>query len=42
LPAPPGRGIGRPAKLLRRGEQHQPISVKAVTSVKLVEIREWR
>jgi SRSO17 transposase len=30
LPAPPGRGIGRPPKLLRRDEQHQPISVKAL------------
>jgi SRSO17 transposase len=27
LPAPPGRGIGRPPKLLRRDERHQPISV---------------
>ena len=30
LPVPPGRGIGRPPKLLRRDEQHQPISVKAL------------
>ena len=30
LPAPPGRGIGRPPKLLRRDEQHQPVSVKAL------------
>ena len=30
LPAQPGRGIGRPPKLLRRDEQHQPISVKAL------------
>ena len=30
LPAPPGRGIGRPPKLLRRDEQHQPISVKVL------------
>ena len=30
LPAPPGRGIGRPPKLLRRDEQHQPTSVKAL------------
>jgi SRSO17 transposase len=30
LPAPPGTGIGRPPKLLRRDEQHQPISVKAL------------
>ena len=29
LPAQPGRGIGRPPKLLQRDEQHQPISVKA-------------
>ncbi len=30
LPAQSGRGIGRPPKLLRRDEQHQPISVKAL------------
>ena len=30
LPAPPGKGIGRPPKLLRRDEQHQPISAKAL------------
>src|SRR6516165_4998420 len=30
LPAPPGKGIGRPPKLLRRDAQHQPISVKAL------------
>jgi SRSO17 transposase len=30
LPAPPGRGIGRPPKLLRRDEQHQPISAKVL------------
>jgi len=30
LPAQPGKGIGRPPKLLRRDEQHQPISVKAL------------
>jgi SRSO17 transposase len=30
LSAPPGRGIGRPPKLLRRDAQHQPISVKAL------------
>ena len=30
LSAPPGTGIGRPPKLLRRDEQHQPISVKAL------------
>jgi SRSO17 transposase len=30
LPAPSGKGIGRPPKLLRRDEQHQPISVKAL------------
>ena len=30
LPAPPGSGIGRPPKLLRRDEQHQPISGKAL------------
>ena len=30
LPAPPGKGIGRPPKLLRRDEQHQPVSVKAL------------
>jgi len=30
LPAPPGKGIGRPPKLLRRDERHQPISVKAL------------
>jgi DDE superfamily endonuclease len=29
LPAQLGRGIGRPPKLLRRDQQHQPISVKA-------------
>jgi SRSO17 transposase len=30
LPAPPGKGMGRPPKLLRRDEQHQPISIKAL------------
>jgi SRSO17 transposase len=30
LPAPPGKGMGRPPKLLRRDEQHHPISVKAL------------
>ena len=30
LLAPPGKGIGRPPKLLRRDAQHQPISVKAL------------
>ena len=30
LPAPPGKGIGRPPKLLRRDQRHQPISVKAL------------
>jgi SRSO17 transposase len=30
LPAPPGKGIGRPPKLLRRDEQHRPILVKAL------------
>lgn len=30
LPALPGKGIGRPPKLLRRDEQHQPTSVKAL------------
>jgi SRSO17 transposase len=30
LPAPPGKGIGRPPKLLQRDEQHQPTSVKAL------------
>jgi SRSO17 transposase len=30
LPAPPGKGIGRPPKLLQRDGQHQPISVKAL------------
>ena len=30
LPAPPGNGSGRPPKLLRRDEQHQPIAVKAL------------
>ena len=30
LPAPPGKGMGRPPKLLRRDEQHQPVSVKAL------------
>jgi SRSO17 transposase len=30
LPAPPGSGIGRPPKLVRRDQQHQPISVKAL------------
>ena len=30
LPAPPGKGMGRPPKLLRRDAQHQPISVKAL------------
>jgi len=30
LPAPPGKGIGQPPKLLRRDERHQPISVKAL------------
>ena len=30
LPAPPGKGIGRPPKLLRRDERHQPISAKAL------------
>jgi len=30
LPAPPGKGTGRPPKLLRRDEQHQPTSVKAL------------
>ena len=30
LPAPPGKGIGRPPKLLRRDEQHQPTSIKAL------------
>ena len=30
LPAPPGKGIGRPTKLLRRDERHQPISAKAL------------
>jgi SRSO17 transposase len=30
LPAPPGKGIGRPPKLLRRDERHQPVSVKAL------------
>ncbi len=30
LPARPGKGVGRPPKLLRRDEQHQPISVKAL------------
>jgi SRSO17 transposase len=30
LPAPLGKGIGRPPKLLRRDEQHQPTSVKAL------------
>jgi hypothetical protein len=28
--APSGKGIGRPRKLLRRDEQHQPTSVKAL------------
>ena len=30
LPAPPGKGIGRPPKLLRRDERHQPIAAKAL------------
>jgi SRSO17 transposase len=30
LPAPPGKGIGRPPKLLRRDAQHQPTAVKAL------------
>jgi SRSO17 transposase len=30
LPAPPGKGLGRPPTLLRRDEQHQPIAVKAL------------
>ena len=30
LPAQPGKGIGRPPKLLRRDEKHQPISVKTL------------
>ena len=30
LPAPSGKGIGRPPKLLRRDEQHQPLAVKAL------------
>jgi SRSO17 transposase len=30
LPAQPGKGIGRPPKLLRRDLQHQPISAKAL------------
>src|ERR1700748_275270 len=30
LAAPPGRGIGRPRKLLRRDEQDPPVSVKAL------------
>ncbi len=30
LPPQPGTGRGRPPKLLRRDEQHQPISVKAL------------
>ena len=30
LLAPPGKGLGRPPKLLRRDEQHQPIAVKAL------------
>ena len=30
LPPPPGKGIGRPPKLLRRDDRHQPISVKAL------------
>jgi SRSO17 transposase len=30
LPAPLGKGIGRPPKLLQRDEQHQPILVKAL------------
>jgi SRSO17 transposase len=30
LPAPPGKGMGRPPKLLRRDEQHQPISIKTL------------
>src|ERR1700741_4001700 len=30
LPAPPGKGMGRPPKLLRRDAQPQPISVKAL------------
>src|SRR5262249_2487146 len=32
LPAPPGKGIGRPPKLLRRDAQHQPTSVKALAA----------
>src|ERR1700751_5033586 len=30
LPAPPGKGMGRPPKLLRRDAQHQPISIKTL------------
>src|SRR6201987_1875736 len=30
LPAPPGKGIGRPPKLLRRDVPHQPIAAKAL------------
>ena len=30
LPAPPGKRLGRPPKLLQRDEQHQPTSVKAL------------
>ncbi len=30
LPAQPGKGIGRPPKLLRRDLQHQPIAAKAL------------
>lgn len=30
LPAPPGKGLGRPPTLLRRDAQHQPIAVKAL------------
>ena len=30
LPAQPGKGIGRPSKLLRRDLQHQPIAAKAL------------
>ena len=30
LPASPGKGIGRPPKLLRRDDRHQPISAKAL------------
>lgn len=29
-PAPQGKGIGRPPRLLRRDEEHQPVTVKAL------------